>query len=151
MMKKREEIINKLKKFFRENAKNYNIEMAFLFGSWARGFPMKNSDIDIAIIFSKELEYSNKLFDYIIEISLILTKKLSQEVNIIHIQRSLNRPMLYYNAIVLGIPIYIKEKQSYIKIRNEAIFQMEDFSLFGIPWQIKLIKKNLKEIENAKI
>jgi len=49
----REKIIETLKRFFREEAENYGLEMAFLYGSWARGFPREDSDIDIALLFPR--------------------------------------------------------------------------------------------------
>jgi hypothetical protein len=57
--------------------------------------------------------------------------------------------MLYYNAIVSGVPIYILEHASYIRLRNEAIFQMEDFKIFGIDWYFEVAKRNLEAIRNA--
>ena len=48
------EILALLKAFFEESASVYNIEIAFLYGSWARGFPKSSSDVDIAIVFSEE-------------------------------------------------------------------------------------------------
>ncbi len=149
-MKEREGIINILKNFFNERAEDFHIEMAFLFGSWAKGFPVKESDIDIAIVFSEKLD-SQKVFEYLTEVSYRLIKIIGKEVNSIHIRKDFDKPMLYYNAIVLGVPVYIKDEQSYIDIKNEAIFQMEDFSIFGIPWQIRLCEKNLKEINHDKI
>jgi hypothetical protein len=57
--------------------------------------------------------------------------------------------MLYYNAIVSGVPIYILEHTSYRRLRNEAIFQMEDFKIFGIDWYFEIAKRNLEAIRNA--
>lgn len=32
---------------------------------------------------------------------------------------------------------------------NEAIFQMEDFSIFGVGWQLEVADRNIKEIIRA--
>src|SRR5574342_711421 len=48
------EIVNTLKIYFTDASLIYKIEMAFLYGSWARGFPKSFSDEDVAIVFSEE-------------------------------------------------------------------------------------------------
>jgi hypothetical protein len=57
--------------------------------------------------------------------------------------------MLYYNAIVLGIPVFIRDQNRYAALLNEAIFQMEDFSMFGTQWQLEIAEKNLEELRHA--
>lgn len=54
--------------------------------------------------------------------------------------------MLYYNAIIYGIPIYVKNNELLIDLRLEVIRQMEDFKIFGIPWQREVALKLLKEM-----
>ncbi|MEW6376470.1 MAG: nucleotidyltransferase domain-containing protein [Thermodesulfobacteriota bacterium] len=147
-MKSREEIINILKNFFKEKNENYGIEMVFLYGSWAAGSPKENSDVDIAITFKKEPTSDEELFDSLNDISLFLSKELGLEVNAIPIRPDFPKPMLYYNAIVSGIPVFIENNARYITIRNEAIFQMEDFNLFGTGWQIRIARKNLEELKH---
>jgi len=147
-MNTKEEIVNCLKNFFNKKAQQYGLEMAFLYGSWARGFPKENSDVDIAIVFTKENGSDDELFRYLNDISLSLSKELGREINSIAIQSNFNKPMLYYNAIVLGIPLFIRDSDRYIRLRNEAVFQMEDFGLFGIDWQVRVTKKNLEELKH---
>jgi len=147
-MKTREEIIDCLKNFFKEKAQHYGLEMTFLYGSWAGGFPKEDSDVDVAIIFTKEPDSDNELFGRINDISLSLSKELGREINTIPIRSDFNKPMLYYNAIVLGIPVFIKDGVKHIRLKNEAIFQMEDFNLFGIDWQLRVAKKNLEELKH---
>ena len=44
-MGKRDHLIEHLKSFFMENAnQGYGVEIVFLYGSWARGFPRDESD-----------------------------------------------------------------------------------------------------------
>ncbi len=146
---KREELVKNLKDFFEKNAELSSVDMVFLYGSWAKGAPKDESDIDIALVFSEELRDSDEAFNRLTDITLSLEKILKKEVNIIEIKKEFDRPMLYYNAIIHGLPIYIKDFDSYIRLRNEAIFQMEDFSIFGINWQLDVAKKNLKAIKNV--
>jgi predicted nucleotidyltransferase len=148
-MDTKEEIVNCLKTFFNKKAQQYGLEMVFLYGSWARGFPKEDSDVDIAIVFTNENGGDDELFRYLNDISLSLSRELGREVNSIAIQSDFNKPMLYYNAIVLGIPVFIKDSDIYIRLRNEAVFQMEDFNLFGIDWQVRITRRNLEELKHG--
>ncbi len=143
------EILTLLKTFFEESASVYKIEMAFLYGSWARGFPKSFSDVDVAIVFSEEPGTEDEAFTIITDISLVLGKNLKLDVNVIPIYSDFRKPMLYYNAIVLGIPVFIENQDRYIFLKNQAIFQMEDFTLFGTKWQLEIAKKNLEDIKHA--
>lgn len=147
--KNRKKIIAYLKEFFKEKAQNYEIEMVFLYGSWARGTPRQDSDLDIAILFSRKDLSEQISFQYITDISLALSQGLVLEVNIILIHRDFHLPMLYYNAIILGVPVFIKDVTDFINLKNMAIAQMEDFSIFGRRWQLELARKNLEELEHA--
>ena len=148
-MDKKEEIINRLRNYFDKNASLYGLEMVFLYGSWTRGFPRHDSDIDIAIIFLKEPSSDNESFNIITDISLSLSVELNREVNVIQIYKDFRKPMLYYNAIILGLPVYIKEQYKYARIKNDAIYYMEDFSIFGIDWQYEVTTKNLEALRHA--
>jgi len=146
-MNAKEKIIHRLRNFFPEKAKDYGLEMAFLYGSWARGFPKEDSDVDIAVYFSEENCSEDELFRRMNDISPILEKELGREVNIIVLRPDFDKPMLYYNAIASGIPVYIRSKDKYLGMRNEAIHQMEDFNIFGPEWQLSIARKNLEAIK----
>ena len=146
-MNTKEEMVSELRKYFFGKAQDYGLEMAFLYGSWARGFPKEDSDVDIAVFFSKENGPEDEFFRQINDISPILEKELGRQVNIIVIRPDFDKPMLYYNAIALGIPVYIRDKAKYLAVRNEAIHQMEDFSIFGPEWQLSIARKNLEAIK----
>lgn len=143
-----EEIKNILERHFKEISDVYGIEMAFLYGSWARGYPKESSDVDIAIVFS-EIDSEDKVFEKITDITLSLMGKIKLEVNIIPVFLDFRKPMLYYNAIVLGIPVFIRDRNRHAALLNEAIFQMEDFSIFGTGWQLEVAEKNIKELTHA--
>lgn len=147
-MDKREKITNNLKDFLNDHAYHYKIEMAFLYGSWASGFPRPDSDIDIAMVFSEVLS-SDEVFERINDISLSLSSRINIDVNIIDIHKDFRKPLLYYNAIVSGIPVYAEDLAKYIRLRNEAIYQMEDYSIFGIDWQHEVTRKNLEALRHA--
>lgn len=137
------ELINRSKKFFNENAQRYNIEIAYLYGSWARGFPRNDSDVDIGIIFKDKCLSDDELFRYITDMEFCLSSEINLEVSVLPVYRDFRKPMLYYNVIILGIPLYIANYIEYLRMREEAIFQMEDFSIFGIGWQFQIAKKNM--------
>ena len=147
-MHTQKEIKNILEYRFKEIANAYKIEVAFLYGSWARGYPKESSDVDIAVVFS-ETGDEDKVFEMITDITLSLMKEIRVEVNIIPIFLDFRKPMLYYNAIVLGVPVFIRDQNRYAALLNEAIFQMEDFSIFGTGWQLEVADKNIKELTHA--
>lgn len=145
----RDDLIKKLKDFFNKNADFYDIDMAFLYGSWAKGFPKETSDVDIAVFSYPEKDSEDEEFTMITDISLQLSEIIKKEINIISIHTDFRKPMLYYNVIVLGQPIYIKNTERYISLKNEVIYQMEDFSIFGINWQLIVANKNIRRLRNA--
>jgi predicted nucleotidyltransferase len=149
MINNREEILKSLRNYFDRDANLYKLDMVFLYGSWAKGFPRNDSDVDIAVVFSDEPSSDEESFRKITNISLSLSKELGREVNVIQIYKDFRKPMLYYNAIILGLPVYIKEQDKYIRIKNDAIYFMEDYSIFGIDWQYEVATKNLEASRHA--
>lgn len=137
-----------LKSYFGRRSRTYHIDTAFLYGSWAAGYPKIGSDVDIAVIFNKKMD-SDKLFDIITTLSLEITNLLKIETNVLYIDREFYRPMLYYNAIVQGIPVFIKSFTRYVDARFYAIYQMEDFSIFGTKRQSEIVERRLEKLNNA--
>jgi len=149
VMNKREAIIEDVRNYFKEKAESFSINMAFLYGSWARGFPGQDSDIDIAVVFAKEQSSDDELFEILTAISLDISKKIGLETDVIPVYKDFRKPMLYYNAIVLGIPVFVSDFKKFIDLKNEAIYQMEDFSIFGLNWQLEMARKNMEELTRA--
>jgi len=147
-MDKKEQLISAIKEYFNGKAKTYSVDIAFLYGSWAIGCPKASSDVDVAIIFNKEMD-RDKIFDLITTISLELTNILKRETNVLHIDTGFYRPMLYYNAIVQGIPVFVKNFTRYVDARHHAIYQMEDFSIFGTKWQSEIVERRLEKLNHA--
>lgn len=137
-----------LKNFFKKKCSSLNIDMVFLYGSFARGLPKESSDIDIGIVF-KGQPSKIKTFDIISEISLALSYELKKEVNIISIDSDNWKPMLYYNIIVLGVPVFVSDEDKYQALRWKAISQMEDFVTMGIAWQIAAAQASLRRLEHG--
>ncbi len=145
---KRENIISALKTYFQRKADTYDINMAFLYGSWACGYPKEESDIDVAVLFNR-LMSEDTTFDIVNDIALELTNILRRETNVLCIDRELSKPMLHYNVIVHGIAVYMKEFPEYVDMRLKAIVQMEDFSIFGTQWQAEIVRKRMEVINRA--
>ncbi|MBU1183973.1 MAG: nucleotidyltransferase domain-containing protein, partial [Proteobacteria bacterium] len=43
-----------IESFFRREAERYRVQVAVLYGSWAGGFPRRDSDVDVAVVFEDE-------------------------------------------------------------------------------------------------
>ncbi len=146
-----DKIIGHLDGFFKQRAAGYCIEMVFLYGSWASGYPRGDSDIDLAIRFYDTVGPLDKIHFLLTEISYALFKELNQEVDIISLDKDFSHPMLYYNAIISGIPVYIEDNDKFLSLKLEAIHQMEDFQSFGATWQRQITDKIMREVINGRI
>jgi len=144
------EAISAIKFYFQNKADIFNVDIAFLYGSWASGLPNKESDVDIAVIFTEEMR-EEVVFEILTTISLELTDILKKETNVLFIDRELSKPMLHYNAIVHGIPVYIRDFTGFVDMKLKAIHQMEDFSIFGIKWQFEIVKRRLEALNRARV
>lgn len=144
----REEAISTLKAYFQDKADACDIDTAFLYGSWACGYPKIESDVDVAVLFNREIS-EEKIFSIMNTISMELTDILKREVNVLYIDKDLSRPMLHYNAIVKGIPVFMRDFTRYVDLRLKAILQMEDFSIFGTKWQSDVVRKRLEGLDRA--
>ena len=147
----KELFIEKLKSIFADKAEPWGIQMAFLYGSRAWGSPRQDSDVDLAVVFENGEMSEEEVFAAMTAISVFLEKELGLEVNTIPIFEDFRKPMLYYNAMVKGIPVLVKDHGKYLAMRNEAIFQMEDFEIFGERWQLDVARRNLAALDHAGI
>ncbi len=138
-------LIEKLSGYFKVNSDRYGISAAFLFGSTAEDTFRSDSDIDIAVYFSKELP-SEEYFKAITDISVDIERITNREVDLIWIDREFSKPMLYFNAIVKGIPLFYKDKELYVTLFLRALYEKEDFCRLGILWQKEISKRRLKEL-----
>lgn len=139
-------IIGKLKSFFDANASAFGADMVFLYGSLAGGNPRHDSDVDLAILFSPDTVGKDEVFDRVAELSARLSHLIKKEVNILVLELDFRKPMLQYNAIVLGIPVFFKDSTKFLHLRMEAVSQMEDFSIFGRTWQLEVAKRRIERM-----
>lgn len=140
-----EKIIEKLKDYFSCKAEELGIEAAFLFGSFAHGFEKEESDVDIAVVLNEEAEKDREsAFEVVTELSYRLSALIGRETQVVLIDKDFSRPMLFYNAIVHGMPVYTSNRNKHISLVLRALDEMEAFSLFGTKWQIELAAKRLE-------
>lgn len=139
-------MVFRLKDFFKENSAVYQLDMVFLYGSFSRGQARTDSDIDLAVLFSRQLQDSGKTFDQLTDITYRLSCQLNKEINVISIERDFPRPMLYYNAIVRGALIFVKDYDEFLRLKLEALYQMEDFQIYAAGWQKEIARKLLREV-----
>ena len=137
-------LVSVLEKLFRREAEGIGLEAAFLFGSRSWGLPRQDSDVDIAVLFTNmEGLCDDDIFQRLTALTLKLTRTLNLETNILPIYPDFRKPMLYYNAIVHGTPLFVKTPEYHTWLRLEAIRHMEDFQIFGVRWQVQAARKNL--------
>ncbi len=138
-----------LEKYFSKEAGRFGIALAFLYGSRSRGIPRPDSDIDLAVVFKDEGLSTEEIFQRLTAMAASLSELTGLEVSLIPIYPDFRKPMLYYNAIVLGIPVFLQDPAQYIRLRNEAILQMEDFQIFGPEWSISITRRNLEVLNHG--
>jgi len=137
-----------IESFFRRDADSFLVQAAVLYGSRAGGFPRGDSDVDVAVVF-EDVPDDDTAYRRLMGMSLLLSDLTGREVNMIPIERDFRKPMLYYNALVQGVPVYQKRDDDIIRLRMRAIAEMEDFSLFGLKWQAEIARRNLEALKNA--
>ena len=119
----KENVIKKtLVKYFNEKAQSCHVDMAFLFGSYARGKPKNKSDIDIAVVL--RVLGREKISELTSKIAVDISQLTKKEVDVIPIYRDFRKPMLYYNAIVLGRKLFVKDRAEFWQLYREALYHM---------------------------
>ena len=145
----KDELISKLSSYFKQKADSYQLDLAFLFGSYARGQLKKESDIDVAVVFTNAIDTEKRKFELATNIAVDLSSELKTEVDVIVIDDIFSKPMLSYNAVVLGVPVYVGNKTRYIQIYNQSLFQMNDFEIFGSRLQFEAARNTLKGVSHG--
>jgi len=142
------DLIPMIEDFFCREAERFHVGVAVLYGSRVAGFPRADSDVDVAVLFEDEPD-DDAAYGRLMEMSLGLSDLTGREVNILLIDGGFSKPMLYYNAIVQGVPVYRKREEDIIRLRKRAIDEMEDFSVFGLRWQAEIAKRNLEALKHG--
>lgn len=131
------EMIKILKEYFEGRD---DILMAFLFGSYARAIPHRESDVDIAVYFRPksgclEWEEFDIKYEAEDEIWLDVERLLKRNVDLIILNRA--RSTIAQSAIN-GIPIIIKDRGLYLDFMLRITSEAEDFrETLEDYWRIK--------------
>ena len=102
----------------------------------------------MAIVFDDDSD-EDIIYRRLVDISLLLSERSGRDVNVIPIYWDFRKPLLYYNAIVLGIPVFTTNIDDLKYLKLEALFQMEDFAIFGLEWKSNIARNNLEVIRHA--
>ncbi len=98
-----------------------NVLFAFLFGSRAKGTANKFSDTDIALYLSPKIDPS-KYFDLRLKYTASLPIKVERDVIILNE----SSPLLAYEVVSNGKPIFIRSKKAMIDFKARAFLRYFD-------------------------
>lgn len=123
-MKNKNLIVKEINRYF---ADKKNVSTIYLFGSFSKNFNRKDSDIDIAVLFKKnldELERFNQVLEFALELENILGKK----IDIIDIE---NADPFFIHQVMLGKIIVVdndtERRVSFEVDKRRTFFDMQPF------------------------
>jgi len=123
-----ETITRHAKKEFENNG--LAVELAYIYGSFAKGKEKAGSDIDIAILLKEDKYVKNPLnmLGKVQNLAERIEKRIKRDVDI----RILNRASVSYSYIVVttGIPIYTSSKMTLFRYQNKILGMFFDFRPF---------------------
>lgn len=138
---KRFKNIRALKEYFK---REHSVVLAFLFGSFAKGFETQESDFDIGVYFKKKSEKKES------KIWLDLTNLIKKEVNLVCLNEA--PASLVSNVFKTGIPLIIRDKKLYWELYLKTSSEAEDFLEFVEDfWRIKHRAKSLNKEEKIRL
>lgn len=121
----------------------HQIDLCILFGSSVTGKIHKNSDIDIAAIYSSKNELLKIKLQLIGELEDIIGSTV--DLTILHADMS---PLLLYEIMVKDKPLYISDPDIYIEKQIYAIKLYDDVP-FLKKWQDLSFSVNLEKLKNV--
>ena len=137
-MKNKNLIIKEINKYF---ADKKNISTIYLFGSFAKNFNRKDSDIDIAVLFKKNLG-EHERFNLVLEFALELENILGKKIDIIDIE---NADPFFIHQIMLDKIIVIdndtERRVSFEVDKRRTFFDMQPFYELYYTQSIKRLKE----------
>lgn len=114
-------ILEDLAAFFSNETR---INVAYLFGSYAKKTPTSESDIDIAVLLS---ETPKKLLEYHLYLVNQISKISKKDVDLIVL--NVSPPLLKHQVIKHGKVIYSKDEEERIVFEAKAESEYMDFSI----------------------
>ncbi len=132
----------KSRKIIQDLAKKYHLKTIIVFGSTAKKKTREKSDIDMAILANAdfyEKDFSNFNYD-MMKVEEI--EKRDIEITPISNQN----PILLFNIFNDGIPVYIRDKEEYYRLRSWARFSYEESRRFFYGRE-KLLEKRMEKLK----
>lgn len=132
----------KTKKIICALAKKYHLKVVILFGSSARKKLRPGSDIDLAVLADSQFYESDfSGFNYDLMKAEDIEKR---EIEVVPI--SSYNPILLFNIFNDGLPIYIRNKEDYYRLRAWARFTYENSRRFFLGRE-KLLEKRMERLK----
>jgi len=133
------------KKEFKKLAKKYSLSLIILFGSQAEGRPKWHSDVDIAVVPSKNLtpKRENDLYG---DLADLLGR---DDIDLINLGRVYD-VLLRYEIFTKGKILFQSDKEEFGRRRTRAWFEYQDFKPY-LDRSDELIERKLDKLINAKI
>jgi len=100
--------------------KDDNVVFALLFGSHAVNKANKESDVDVAVYF-KDPPQGIEILDYSTE----LTNVINKDVDLVVLNTA--SPLLRHQVMKHGIRLVVKDRQQFIKFREDTIRLYQDY------------------------
>ncbi|MHB1337099.1 MAG: type VII toxin-antitoxin system MntA family adenylyltransferase antitoxin [Candidatus Humimicrobiaceae bacterium] len=137
-MKNKNLIVKEIIRYF---ADKKNISTIYLFGSFAKNFNRKDSDIDIAVLFKKNLDKLER-FNLVLEFVLELENILGEKIDIIDIE---NADPFFIHQVMLGKIIVIdkdtERRVSFEVDKRRTFFDMQPFYELYYSQSVKRLKE----------
>jgi uncharacterized protein YutE (UPF0331/DUF86 family)/predicted nucleotidyltransferase len=145
------EKIELVKKYFLERP---DISMVFIFGSYAKGREISESDFDLAIYFKpkgKRIEWQeNQFYAGENRIWQDIEKNVEIDTDLVVLNRV--RPIVAFEILKTGIPVIIKDRKLYLEFYLTVSREAEDFREFIKDyWFTYQRGKSLSEEDKAKL
>jgi len=123
-MKNKNFIVKEIKRYF---ADKKNVSTIYLFGSFAKNFSRKDSDIDIAVLFKKNLDELER-FNLVLEFALELENILGKKIDIINIENA--DPFFIHQVMLDKIIVIDKDTERRVSFevdKRRTFFDMQPF------------------------
>ncbi|MBU3965173.1 DUF86 domain-containing protein [Patescibacteria group bacterium] len=143
--------IELLEKYFSERS---DVLMAFVFGSYAKGQIMSESDLDIAVYFKprgKSIEWGEStIYPNEMEIWSDIEKITGIETDLVVLNRA--NPNIVFNVLKTGLPLSIKDPTIFLEFYLTISREAEDFRAFVKDyWLIYQRSRSLSEEDKVRL
>ena len=151
MIEQSGEIMRKLKDYFE---KRDDVVMAFLFGSFAKGQAVYDSDVDIAVYFKPEKRRveseEDKIYPEENQIWENVEKIIKRNVDLVILNKA--RPLVAFDVLQTGMPIIIKNRPLYWNFYSLIHSSALDFMEFSQDYRrVKERSNSLSETDKERL